>query len=54
MEYTIMKVEKGVIIFPSIYNNRPILFDDIDLLLNNYTIFNDSIVLCQNDIKTIR
>lgn len=54
MEYTIMKVQKGAIIFPNIYNDRPTLFDNVDLLLNNYTIFNESIINCQNDIKNIR
>ena len=54
MNYTILKTTIGYVIYANIYKNRPIYFNDIDSLLENYTIFNENLIRCQNDLKNIR
>ncbi len=54
MDYTILKNNNGYLIFADIYNDKQVLFNDIDLLLSNYTVFNESLIFCQNDLKNIR
>ncbi len=53
MEYSIIKNSNSASIYPSIYNERIIHFKDLDTLLANYTVFNESLIECQNDIKNI-
>ena len=53
MEYTIEKNNNGVSIYPSIYATRILHYKDLENLLGNYTVFNESIFQCQNDIKNI-
>lgn len=54
MEYTIEKNNNGVLIYPSIYTTRILHYKDLENLLVNYTVFNESIFQCQNDLKNIR
>ena len=53
MEYTIIKNSNSASIYPSIYNDRIIHYNDLETLLAKYTIFNESIYECQSDIKNI-
>ena len=53
MEYTILKNNNIVSIYPSIYIKRIIYYDNLDTLLRTYTVFNESIFECQDDIKNI-
>ncbi len=53
MEYTIIKNSNSAIIYPNTYIERTIYFKDLDTLLANYTVFNESLKECQNDIKNI-
>ncbi len=54
MEYTIVKNNNSASIYPSIYIERILQYKDLDTLLSTYTVFNESIFQCQNDIKNIR
>ena len=53
MEYIIIKNSNSASIYPTIYNERIVHYNDLDALLANYTVFNESIIDCQNDIKNI-
>ena len=53
MEYTIIKNSNSVSIYPNVYIERIIHYNDLDTLLANYTVFNESIFDCQDDIKNI-
>lgn len=53
MEYIIIKNSNSASIYPTIYNERIASYNDLDTLLANYTVFNESIIDCQNDIKNI-
>lgn len=53
MEYTIIKNSNFVSIYPNVYIERIIHYNDLDTLLANYTVFNESIFDCQDDIKNI-
>lgn len=53
MEYTIIKNSNSVSIYPNIYIERILYYNDLDTLLTKYTVFNESIFDCQNDIKNI-
>lgn len=54
MEYTIIKNGNIVSIFPNIYNERILHYDNLNILLSTYTVFNETIESCQNDIKNIK
>ena len=53
MEYIIIKNSNSASIYPTIYNERIVHYNNLDTLLANYTVFNESIIDCQNDIKNI-
>lgn len=53
MEYIIIKNNNSASIYPTIYNERIVHYNDLDILLANYTVFNENIIDCQNDIKNI-
>lgn len=53
MEYIIIKNSNSASIYPTIYNERIVHYNDLDTLLANYTVFNENIIDCQNDIKNI-
>ena len=53
MEYIIIKNSNSASIYSTIYNERIFRYNDLDTLLANYTVFNENIIDCQNDIKNI-
>lgn len=43
LNYTIQKVENGVVIFSDMYNSKKEFYSNIDILLKNYIIFGENI-----------
>jgi len=43
LDYTVEKVDNGVVIYPDLYNNKKNVYDSLDSMLSNYYIYNESI-----------
>lgn len=54
MEYTIIKNSNSASIYPNVYAERIVHFNNLDSLLAKYTVFNENIIDCQKDIKNIK
>lgn len=43
LDYTIETVDDGVEIYMDLYSNKKSKYDNLDILLKNYTIYNETI-----------
>lgn len=53
LNYTIKKSNQNVIIYADLYDKRKSYYKDINELLNNFTIFNETIKDNEKSIKNI-
>ena len=53
LEYTIEKLVDTIIIYPTLYNQRKKTYNSLEELLNNYLIYNETIIDNQNQILKI-
>lgn len=44
LEYIIKKVDNKIEIYPSLYSNRKNIYSTLDEALNNFTVYNESII----------
>lgn len=44
LEYIIKKVDNKIEIYPSLYSNRKSIYPTLDDALNNFTVYNESII----------
>ncbi len=50
LDYTIRKEDDGIIIYADLYSSQKKKFNDIDDLLNNYYVYNESMINCLKDV----
>lgn len=53
LNYTIKKINQSVIIYADLYDKRKSYYKDINELLNNFTVFNETIKDNEKSIKNI-
>lgn len=51
LEYIIKMINDKVVIYPIIYETRKSVYNTIDELLNNYLIYNETIIANENRIN---
>ncbi|MBQ4584508.1 MAG: hypothetical protein IJA94_06440 [Bacilli bacterium] len=53
LDYTVEKVENGVVIYADLYNNKKNVYENLDDVLSNYYIYNESIESNEGRIQNI-
>lgn len=54
LDYTIKEVDNKILVYADLYDNKKESYNTIDELLNNFTIYNESIIDNQNRIMNVR